>query len=275
MSNRPVLLDGGAGTLLWNMAEQRGIEKKPTWTFNIEHPELVEALCRHYIDAGSEMIQTNTFSVNAESVKALPGYTAADIVRAAVSIALKTAEGTGVKVYASFGPPLEMLDPLGDMTEEDCAAMYDELCLAAAEAGATMIMLETFMDLRMMKIAAESALKSGLPVICSMTFFAGNRTMAGDSVEDICRVLGELPIAGLGMNCSAGPVEALGIIRSFRENTSLPLYFKPNSGMGTTYSAQQFAEEVSPALDFVSYIGGCCGSDGSFIRAIKEQMDKE
>ena len=274
MISKPILLDGGAGTLLWNMAEERGIEKKPVWTYNIEHPELVEKLHKDYIAAGSEMIQTNTFSVNAQSVSALPGYTAADIVKAAVSIALKAAEGTGVKVYASFGPPLEMLEPLGELSEEDCAAMYDELCGAAAEAGATMIMLETFMDLKMMKIAAEAAIRSGLPVICSMTFFSGSRTMAGDSVEDICKVLGGLDIAGIGMNCSAGPVEALGIIRSFRENSALPLYFKPNSGMGTTYGAEQFAAEVAPALDFVSYIGGCCGRDGSYIRAIKDLIEK-
>lgn len=272
MTKRPILLDGGAGTLLWNMAEERGIEKKPTWTYNIEHPEIVEKLHQDYISAGSEMIQTNTFSVNARSVSVLPGYSAAEIVTAAVRIALRAAANTKVKVYASFGPTMEMLEPMGELSEAECAGIYNELCGAAAEAGAEMIMLETFMDLRMMKIAAESAINSGLPVICSMTFFAEDKTMAGDSVEEICRVLGELGISGIGMNCSAGPVEALEIIRKFRQYSSLPLYFKPNSGMGVSYNAEQFAVEIAPAIDFVSYIGGCCGTDADYIKAISQRL---
>ena len=272
--SKPVILDGAAGTLLWEMAGAAGIPKDPTWKYNLEHPELVKKLARRYLDAGAEMIQTNTFAVNRLSVERVSGYSVKDVVTAGVKLAREEAAGTGAGVYLSSGPLPDFLEPFGRVTREECAGYYDEIVTAAAAAGVDAIMLETFMDVNMMRIAAESAIKTGLPVICSMTFEKKHRTLMGNTVSDIVAALEPLGISGIGMNCSYGPVEAMDIIREFRDCTSLPLYFKPNSGMGESYTAEQFAEEIAPALEFVTYAGSCCGSDESYTAAIKRRSGK-
>lgn len=267
---RPVLLDGSAGTALWAMAESEGIERASVWRYNLEQPQLVTRLHKMYIEAGSRYIQTNTFSANGPSVARESDYAIGDVVGAAVKLAKDAAEGTGVGVYASFGPLAAMLEPYGKLKKEDCAAIYADMCQAAA--GVDFIVLETFMDLEMLRIAAAEALKTGLPVICSMTFEKRRRTMMGNSVQQIVDTLAPMGVHALGMNCSYGPAKAMEIIEEFREKTDLPLYFKPNSGMGESYTAADFAAELAPALDFVSYVGGCCGCDDSYIRAVKELL---
>ena len=273
MKKDVILLDGSAGTALWSMAEERGIAREPVWKYNIEHPELVTELHRRYIEAGSQMIQTNTFSVNAHSVKRSSEYTVKEVVEAAVKLAKQAAEGTDVKVYLALGPLSVLLKPYGKLSAEEAEEIYTELIDAGVGAGADYIMLETFMDIEMMKIAATVAKRCNVPVVCSMTFEKRHRTMMGNTVKQIVAALTEIGVDGVGMNCSYGPVEALEIIKEFRELTDLPLYFKPNSGMGEAYSAQRFAEEVAPALEFVSYVGACCGSDESYIAELKKLID--
>lgn len=266
------LLDGSAGTALWAMAEAAGVKKKSVWLYNMEHPEFVLELHRRYIEAGSEMIQANTFSVNRFSVARESDYTVDEIVSAAVKLAKQAAEGTSVKVYAAFGPLLQLMEPYGKLTAAEVEETYAELAESAARAGADFIVLETFMDLRMAALAVKAAKQSGIPVICSMTFEKRQRTMMGDTVQKICETLEALGVDGLGMNCSKGPVDGLGIIQEFSKYTALPLYFKPNSGMGEDYNAKQFAEEIAPAVPLVTYIGGCCGSNEEYIKEIKKLL---
>lgn len=267
---RPILLDGSAGTALWAMAEAEGIERASVWRYNIEQPHLVTRLHKRYIAAGSRYIQTNTFSANGPSVARESDYAIEDVVGAAVKIAREAAEGTGVGVYASFGPLAAMLEPYGKLKKDECAAIYAAMCKAAE--GVDFILLETFMDLEMLRIAAGEALKTGLPVICSMTFEKRRRTMMGNSVQQIIDTLEPMGVHALGMNCSYGPVKAMEIIEEFREKTSLPLFFKPNAGMGESYTAEDFAAEIAPALEYVSYVGGCCGCDDSYISAVSRLL---
>lgn len=273
MAGKPILLDGSCGSFLWKLADERGIEKVPVWRYSIEHPKLVEEMHTRYAQAGSEMLQTNTFSLNALSAE---GYSRSvpEIVSAAVRLARKAADAFGAKVYLSSGPLAAMLEPYGTLTKDKCRDVYTELVSAAADAGTDAIMLETFMDVRMAEIAASAAVQTGLPVICSMTFEKRHRTMMGDSVQKIIDTLSPLGLAGIGMNCSSGPVEALEVIREYASLTDTPLYFKPNSGMRENYSAEDFAREVSPALEFVSYIGACCGSDDEYIREIRKLISQ-
>ena len=272
MKHTPILLDGAAGTTLWELAEQAGLKRLPPWKYNIEAPELVLELHRRYVAAGCDMIQTNTFDANALSVSRASDYTPAQVITAAVELAKKAVEGSGVGVYLSFGPPSVLMEPFGTLKKSDVTQMYADMAEAGVKAGAEAVMLETFMDVRMMAAAAEGCLGRGVPVICSMTFAKHHRTMMGDTVDKIIKTLAPLGIDGIGMNCSAGPVEALDIIREFHEKTELPLYFKPNTGMGENYSPAQFAGEVSPALEFVRWIGGCCGTNDAYIRVLKQYI---
>lgn len=270
--SRIILLDGSAGTALWAMAENAGVEKKSVWIYNMEHPEFVYDLHCRYIEAGSEFIQANTFSINRDSVARESKYSVSEVVTRAIQIAKKAVENTNVKVYASFGPLLSLMEPYGKLTALEVDEIYSELTRSAVYAGVDLIVLETFMDVRMAKIAACAAKRFEIPVICSMTFEKRHRTMMGDTIKYIVDTLEPLGIHGIGMNCSKGPVEALEIIKEFSTYTKLPLYYKPNSGIGENYNAHQFASEILPALPYISYVGGCCGCDENYIKEIKKLL---
>lgn len=147
--------------------------------------------------------------------------------------------------------------------------------------GADMICIQTFMDVEMMKIAARIAKTYGVPVMCMMTFEKVGKTIMGNSVEDFIAAVEPIGIDIIGMNCSLGPDLAVPVMHQFVGKTKLPLAFKPNAGKpilnsdGTTktaYDADTFAREVAPALDFVDYIGGCCGSDPTYIEKLKKMI---
>ena len=272
------LMDGAVGTTLWSIAEAHGAAKEPVWKYNIEHPAFVRELTQSYLDAGCEIVLANTFGANGQAVKRSSPYTVAEVITAGVRIAREVLDGTGVKLCLAIGPLTQLLEPYGDMEESECAAIYDEMLTAGVTAGCDMILIQTFMDLAMMRVAAVEAKKTGLPVFCSMTFEKNGKTMFGNSVEDTVRTLEPLGIDAIGLNCSLGPDLALPIIREFAQKTTLPLVFKPNAGKPilsddgaavSPYTAEQFAAEIRPALAYVSYVGGCCGSDANYIRVLK------
>lgn len=280
---RTILMDGAAGTTLWEIAEKNGAKKDPVWIYNIEHPEFVRELHDRYIAAGSEIIQANTFGANGPSVKRSSSYETADVVRAAVRIAKEAVEASGkdVKVALSVGPLSQLMEPYGDLEEEEVEEIYDEMFAAGVPEGADYIIIETFFDLAMMAVAARTAKKYGVPVLCSMTFEKVGKTMMGNSVQDVIDELTAVGVDGIGMNCSLGPETALAIIREFAEKTDLPIFYKPNAGLpissagGTDavpYTPESFAKEVAPAVEFVSYLGGCCGTNDEFVKELKKLL---
>ena len=281
MRENITLLDGAVGTCLWQKAERHGVEKKPVWTYNITHPELVKGLTQDYLDAGSQIIMANTFGANGPAVKRSSKFDTAEVVRAGVRIGREVV-GSKAKLGLDIGPLTAMLDPYGDMEEDECREIFEEQIGAGMEEGPDCICLMTFMDVEMMRIAASVAKRYAVPVYCTMTFEKHGRTLMGNSVQDIVDALAPLGIDGIGVNCSQGPDLALPIIREFHEKTDLPLVFKPNAGRpivaaeggtATYYDAATFVRDIAPALDFVSFIGGCCGSDPDYIRAIRAALD--
>lgn len=278
-----LLLDGAVGTALMAKINARGIEEHdPVWAFNMRYPEVVRELAAEYQQAGADIIQANTFTANRQSVGHFSNYAVTDVVREAMILAKDAVKGTSTKVAAAAGALSTLLKPYGTLTPEECDAIYMEQLEPAIKEGADCIFLLTFMDLAMMKIAAQAALRFGVPVYCSMTFEKRRRTIMGNTVKQVVDTLGPLGVSGVGMNCSLGPAESMEVIREYRELTDMPLFFKPNSGKpvvssdGTTtqpYTAERFAEEVSPALDFVSFVGGCCGTDVAYTRALRQAID--
>lgn len=278
MSKKITLLDGAGGTTLWAIAERNGVAKDPVWIYNIEHPEYVEELVKSYADAGSEMIYTNTFGANRLAVEKSSSYSAPEVVKAGVEISKRVLAGTGIKSALSIGPLSVLLEPFGDLEEDECEEIYEEMIKAGVEAGADAIVLETFLDLNMLSIAASVAVKYGVPVYCSMTFEKVGKTMFGNSVEDMVEELEPLGVAGVGMNCSLGPELAIPIIEEFAKQTTLPILFKPNAGLPvdggeSECTAESFAKAVEPALSYVSLVGGCCGSNPDYIREIKKLLE--
>lgn len=272
-----VLLDGAVGTSIWEKTE----DKLPVWIYNIKNPAVVKELAEEYIEAGSKIILSNTFGANGPAVSRSSDYTVKEVVSAGVRIAKEAAAGTDVKVALSIGPLSQLIEPYGDMTEEEAQEIYEEMIGAGMEEKPDLIMLQTFMDMEMMRIAASTAKQFKVPVFCTMTFEKVGKTMMGNSVEDVIETLTPLGIDAIGMNCSLGPDLALPIIREFSEKTNLPLVFKPNAGKPilsadgsteTPYDAEHFANEIAPALKYATYIGGCCGSNASYIKKLKEMF---
>lgn len=283
MKKDVTLLDGAIGTILWDKAEAHGVEKEPVWKYNIEHPEFVEDVTREYLDAGSEIVLTNTFGANRPAVNHSSSYTVDEVITAGVTIAKNLLRGTKARVCLDIGPLSQLLEPYGPLKKDKCAEIYDEMMKAGVDAGCDMIMMETFMDLEMMRIATLVAQKYDKPVFCSMTFEKHGKTIFGNPVQSIIDTLSPLGIDAIGLNCSLGPIHALPIIKEFSQKTDIPLILKPNAGKpilsdgGSTtasYSAEQFVEEIKPALKYASYIGGCCGSDPSYISGIKKCLEE-
>lgn len=275
------LLDGAVGTSLWELAEKAGIEKVPVWKYNMERPEMVTELHRRFIGAGAQMILANTFGANGPAVRRSSAYDPDEVVRAGVKLAKDAAKDSGVPVALSVGPLMQLMEPYGDLEEDEVAEIYRQAFEAGMSEGADLIMIQTFIDLGMMSVAAKEAKKFGVPVMCTLSFEKRGKTMMGNSVQDIIDELEPLGIDGIGMNCSLGPDLAINVIREFSEKTKLPLVFKPNAGKPilasdgstvTDYDAKTFVREVAPALEFVDYVGGCCGCNWEYIRELAEKI---
>lgn len=298
MANKITLLDGSGGSCMMDMIAKRGIQTlDPVWAFNMKYPDLVEELYKQYIEAGSEVILANTFGANRLSVSHFSDYDPADVVREGVKIGRSVVDSTGVcgeegrkaQLWLDIGALTKLLKPEGRkdnprwMSREECEAIFTEQIGAGAEAGVDGILLETFMDLKMMEIGVQVASRYDVPIYCMMTFEKGGRTMMGNTVGQVIETLQPYGVAAVGMNCSLGPAESLEVIKQYRELTDMPLLFKPNAGkpvidaQGNStqpYSPEQFVEECRPALDIVQYIGGCCGTSPAYIKAMREAIDK-
>ncbi|MBQ6479879.1 MAG: homocysteine S-methyltransferase family protein [Anaerolineaceae bacterium] len=271
-----VLLDGAIGTSLWEKAD----EKVPVWRYNIENPAIVSELAREYVNAGSQIIHTNTFSANRPTLQR-SDYTVQQVVSAAVRLS-KEAIGNRAKVSLDVGPLPTLMEPYGDLTEEEAYEMFDEQISAGVAEKPDMITLETFTDADMLRIAVEAAAKHGLPIFTMMSFTEVGKSIMGHSVERFVDTVKDLPVTAIGLNCSLGPDKAVPIIASFRQYTDLPLIFKPNAGKPilledgsekVQYDVDLFVEDCMPALDHdVKYIGGCCGSSPAYIRALRNKI---
>ncbi len=271
------LLDGAIGTCLWEMTG----ENDAVWKHNIKNTEIVETLHRNYIQAGSEIICTNTFGANRLSMKN-SDYDVTAVVKAGVAIAKKAAAGTNAKVALDIGPLTDLLEPYGDVSIEEANDIYNEVISAGISEDPDIIFFETFMDIDMLELCALIADTYNKPIFCSMSFEAIGKTMMGNSVSDMITRLEKIKnINAIGMNCSLEPTISLKIIEEFYKTTDKPLIFKPNAGLpqyesGKAISAtneQFFSQEVLKAKNFGTiYIGGCCGTDPSYIRCLKENL---
>ena len=273
--NDIVLMDGASGTCLWEKAKDR----LPVWRYNVENPGIVSELAREYVEAGSRIVMTNTFSANRLAMKRTD-YSVRQIVSAAVGLA-RDAVGRRAKVALDVGPLPVLMEPYGDLSEEEAFELFDEQISAGISEKPDMIVLETFMDADMLRIAAEAAARHDLPIFATMTFTEVGKTIMGHSVERFVETVKDLPIAAVGLNCSLGPEKALSVIASFRRYTDLPLVFKPNAGKPVLengrervqYDADAFVADALPALQHgVRYLGACCGSSPAYIRALASKI---
>ncbi len=280
LQQRPVITDGAWGTQL----QARGLalgDFPDAW--NLSHPDRVLEVARAYVQAGSQVILTNTFGANRirlgehEAAGQL-----AEINTRGVEISRKAA-GEKARVFASMGPSGKLLLS-GEVTGDDLAAAYAEQAWALAKGGADALVVETMADLEEAKLAVQGARETGLPVIACMVFDSGkekDRTMMGATPEQAAETLTESGADVIGANCGQGIAGFIGICRRLRAATDRPIWIKANAGLPTMVggqaqyqtSAKEFASYIPALIDAgASFVGGCCGTTPEFIAAVKENL---
>ena len=276
----PVITDGAWGTEL----QARGLasgEIPDAW--NLSHPEAVTDVARAYVAAGSQVILTNTFGANRSRLAGHGlGAQAADINRHGVRLSREAAAGKA-RVFASLGPTGKLL-MTGEITPEELHAVFEEQAVALAEGAPDAIVIETMSELEEAKAALAAAKATGLPVVVCMVFDSGSekdRTMMGATPEQVAKELTAAGADALGANCGISIECCLPVCRRLKAATDLPLWIKPNAGLPSVVdgrlvyptTAEQFADQV-PALLVAgaSFIGGCCGTNPEYIRAIRRRL---
>lgn len=269
-----IFLDGGLGTMLQRAGYTS--EKLPE-ELNITNPEVIRRIHREYAEAGSDVIYTATFGVNELKTRD-SRYTAKEIIEAAVENARAATAGTAVKVALDIGPCGRMLEPNGNLSFEEAYQLFKGQVLWGK--GVDLIVIETMTDLYEMKAAALAVKEnSDLPVICTMTFEENRRTFTGTSLSSMALTLEGLGVDAIGINCSLGPAEIRPLIEELSKWTSLPIVSKANAGLPDpatgeySITPEEFAEGAAELIPFgVKLVGGCCGTDPCFIRAVREKF---
>ena len=276
----PVLTDGAWGTELQKLGLGPG-EIGDAW--NLDHPEPVGRIARSYVEAGSQIILTNTFRANRIAL-ANSGWAAKvpELNRAGVDISRQAASNQAY-VFASMGPSGKLL-MAGEISEEELRIAFAEQAKALAAAGADALVIETMSDLAEAILALEVARETGLPVIVSMVFDSGknsDRTLTGVTPEQAATELTSRGADVVGANCGQGIESFLGICTRLRSATKQPIWIKPNAGLPQLVGDQavynttpeEFVRHVPPLLEArADFIGGCCGTDPRFIHAIAKLM---
>jgi methionine synthase I (cobalamin-dependent) len=272
------ILDGGWGTQL--QLRGLGLGEHPDF-WNLSHPEKVQEIAEAYVQAGSDIILTNTFGSN-RFMLAKHGAEdkIAELNRAGVRISKEAAQKQNRRVFASIGPTGVMLMSGTVMPDELYAAFLEQAEAIAAEVPDG-IVVETMSDPAEAVLAVKAAKTTGLPVAVSMVFDTGknmDRTMMGTTPE---QAVTQLTAAGadiLGANCGQGIDGFIPICQRMRAVTALPLWMKANAGLpeivdGKTVYRQTPEAFVEPAKKLLAaganFIGGCCGTTPEFVQALR------
>ena len=274
-----LFLDGGMGTLLQAEGLAPG-ELPETW--NIEHPEKVEAIHRRYYEAGSDVVLANTFGANVCKFHD-DRYTVEEVIRAGIANAKRAGEQIGKETYVALdmGPTGKLLKPMGDLDFDDAYEAFAEAVRYGEKYGADLIHIETMSDTYEVKAAILAAKEnSSLPVFVTMIFDERGKLLTGGDVPSVVAMLEGLRVDALGLNCGLGPKQMLPILNDLRRYTSLPIIVKPNAGLpkqknGETYydvEPDEFARIMQEVVkEGVCVIGGCCGTTPEHIKKLVEE----
>ncbi len=278
-NNSILFFDGAMGTELQKNGLQKG--ELPE-NLNINSPEIVARVHKSYLDAGCNIITTNTFGAN--SLK-FPNVT--EIITKAIEIAKNAIKESGKQAFIAqdLGPLGKLLKPYGDLEFETAYDLYKEQVIAGENAGADFIFIETMGDLYEIKAAVLAAKENtDLPVLVSMIFDTNGKLLTGADIKTAIITLEGLGVDGIGMNCGLGPDQMLELLKEMTKYSSTPLFVQPNAGLPvsvngiTTYNVtpEEFAQKQLLILKSgACALGGCCGTTPEHIKAMIDLCKNE
>jgi 5-methyltetrahydrofolate--homocysteine methyltransferase len=282
-AGRPILADGATGTNYFGMGLGPG---EPPELWNVDHPERVRTLHQQFIDAGADVILTNTFGCNRFRLKLHHAEDRArEIAERAAIIASEVAAAAErpVVVAGSVGPTGELLAPLGTMTEDDALAAFTEEIEGLRAGGADVAWIETKSAPEEMRAAAQAAIDVGLPYTVTASFDTAGRTMMGLGPADLAGVFAELDVApvAIGANCGVGAPDLLVAIQAMRADGRL-IIAKSNCGIPEFRGAEieysgdpeLMGRYATLAVDSgAAIIGGCCGTSPAHLAEMRQALD--
>jgi 5-methyltetrahydrofolate--homocysteine methyltransferase len=286
LSRRGTLVaDGGMGTSLFAMGLRPGGTPE---LWNVEHPEQIAAVHQGFVDAGADIILTNTFGGTRArlDLDGLGGRTVElNAAGAAVARGVADAAFRTVLVGGSVGPTGRLFEPLGPLTHAEAVALFEEQITALVAAGSDIIWIETMFSTEELEAAVAAAAGCGLPIVTTMSFDTNGSTMMGVSPDALARWSERAPAApaGLGANCGIGPADA--VVAAAAIKSAVPeavVVVKANCGIpqvvdGTMWypaASDDMSAYARLALDAgARIIGACCGSTPVHITQIREVVD--
>jgi methionine synthase I (cobalamin-dependent)/5,10-methylenetetrahydrofolate reductase len=277
----PVLCDGAMGTLLYS----KGVFINRCYDeLNLSQPDLIRAVHHDYLQAGAEIIETNTFGANSfRLARHSIADKVTDINRAGARLAREAAKSFDVWVAGSVGPLGTRIEPLGKTSFEEARQAFRDQITALAESGVDLLMFETFgylEELRQAMLAAQDV-GAKLPLVVQVTIDEDGNCLDGSDPETFTPRLEEWGADIIGCNCSVGPVAMLDAIERVRALTALPLAAQPNAGIPRSVEGRNIylcspEYMASYARKFVAsgvrIVGGCCGTTPDHIRVMKSAL---
>ena len=274
LKKKRLYFDGGTGTLLQEMGLKGG---EPPELWNITNPQKITALHKAYLDAGSDIITTNTFGISK-----LKYDNFEELIAEGIKCA-KNAIGERKDKFVAFdiGPTGKLLEPLGELSFEDAVELFAANVRVAAKCGADLIIIETMNDSYETKAAVLAAKENcDLPVFVTNVYDESRHLMTGADPKAMVAMLEGLRVDALGINCSLGPDKMLPVVKELCEYATVPIIVNPNAGLPeakdgvTVYNvnADDFSDSMREiALCGASVLGGCCGTTPEFISKTVEK----
>ncbi len=276
--------DGALGTMLM----QRGLKfgDSPE-AFNLSRPEILEEIASLYLEAGSEIVTTNTFGASPLRLQQYSLEKETEAINRSAVEAVRRVVGDRAYIAGSVGPSGKMMKPLGKADQEEVSAGFRRQIRALLEAGIDLVCIETMIDLNEAAVAIQAArsLDSNMPIMATVTFNStpqGFFMITGASVKDAAAALTKAGADVIGSNCGEGATQMVGIAREFHQHASIPIAIQSNAGLpvksdnGLVYSEtpEFVAGKALELMDLgVQIIGGCCGTTPDHIRAIRKAVD--
>lgn len=279
IKNNLVLFDGAMGTQLYN----KGVFINSCYDeLNLSRPKLIQEIHEDYIEAGADVIETNTFGANRLKLQKHGLEDKVHAINLAGAQIARQAAGEDRYVAGSIGPLPERLEPWGPLSEEEAREIFTEQIEALIEGGADLIIFETFSDLHLMQQAIQSVKdKFDIPIIAQMTIGNDGNSLFGTPPEMFASKMQQWGADVIGINCSVGPKPMLDALEKMSEVTDLPISIMPNAGIPTNVegrniylsTADYFAEYTRRFIQAgAAVIGGCCGTDPTFIREMRKSI---